>query len=260
MLPTSSMLRACSCVLTFGLMMPAVSVRAGVITTADGNGADAFVRGTGTWNHYADTNFGNADTVKIKHIGNLGDCRKAYLRFDLSGVSSEVLAATLKLTLDGGTTEGFSYNVYGLLDGHPGENWVEGDGGSDNSPLGELTWNNAPANFTTWGNGVIDSETWDLGYYSVAANTSAGTVVNFSGNNLLSFLNADTNDLATFLITRRGPYSQRLGNQIRTKENTLGAPPTLDLTLAPVPEPSTFLIWSIVGLVGIAWYRKRQRR
>ncbi|SEG67068.1 DNRLRE domain-containing protein [Paenibacillus sp. UNC499MF] len=89
--------------------------------------ADAYVLdGSG-----AGTNYGTAPTLYVKDGTAAGYTRKAYLKFDVSGVSA---VNSAKLRLFGGNTQDGS-NVQVKVSGAAADGWTETG----------LTWNNAPA-------------------------------------------------------------------------------------------------------------------
>ncbi|MDB5293475.1 MAG: conserved repeat domain protein, partial [Phycisphaerales bacterium] len=109
--------------------------------------ADTFVRD----HNYALTNFGASPLLFVKNAST-GDNRVAFLKFDLSGVSS-INSAVLQLSgsLQSSQASPTDTGVYAVSD----TSWVEGDGNivnsigdgfdTDNTPVGEMTWNNQPA-------------------------------------------------------------------------------------------------------------------
>lgn len=110
------------------------------VTTTLTAAADAYVRG-GT---YAATNYGKAAQLVVANDVKTSNDRETYLRFDLSGVSGQVVAAALKLVPSslGSDVAAATFRVSLLADGN--DAWVEGNGGTDNNPTGEITWNNRP--------------------------------------------------------------------------------------------------------------------
>ena len=79
--------------LVLGLVLGADQARADTITTADGNGADAWVETrSGTGN--ADNNYGDETALRTRIYAPLDLYRKSYVRFDLSGITEEILSAS----------------------------------------------------------------------------------------------------------------------------------------------------------------------
>lgn len=207
------------------LSHPAVG-SAGLVTTADGNGADGYAP------IFVGSPFDAADTVKVKFDrGNGGVQNKGYLRFDLSGVTGTVTAAELLLEIlvvpeaDAAPGEAIgvdSYEVYGLNDGHAGEAWIE-------TPVTGIAWVLAPGNDLTSNNGVLAAETTLLGTFDLVSGVHLlGDPFAFSSPAFVSFLAADTDDLVTFILVRTDKSFAPGG--FVTKEHATGAPPTLDIT------------------------------
>ena len=189
-------------------------------TTGDPGSADSYVQLGST------TNFGNATDVVIKDNGTGTTTRKGYLRFGLpeGGTTSASLDLTVSINNEGGvgvTPQTHSVNVWGLRDGNAGEAWIEGNGGADNSPAGEIVFSNAPANVTT--NNHFTSGAVFLGRYSVS-NTAVGGVNTFNAGTLNMFLNEDTNGNATIMLQRNGGNSGHNLAYASDEHATLAAP------------------------------------
>lgn len=226
------------------------------ITTADGTGADSAIINTG--GSSSTTNYGGDNNVTIKFLHNIygitGSAiwsQKAYLRFDLdaAGVSAAVDTASLDLDFIAVNNLGQprQVNVFGLTDGHGDENWLENT----------ITWSNAPANdvnsvggaYTTPGTAGVTSDAIFLGTYDMAAGNG---VHSLSNQNLVDFLNADTNGIVTFILTASGIDAADVNQQIVTKEGVgdpynLGNIPTLNVTT--IPEPASVALFA-AGLIG----------
>ena len=216
--------------------------------TSDGTGADSYVQG-----NTSTANFGNSTALLTQFALTRDFSRKTYLRFDLSTLPTGVDGVdvqSLKRTIDNitpGEDPLKQVYVYGLNDGHAGESWVEGDGGTDNSPAGEITWDNAPGNDTVSGSAVLSAETALL-YTTLFNSTETELVV--PGENLLSFIAADTDNLVTFIITYER-LSIHGGGAIKfaSKEHqTLEAP-----LLFFIPEPAAGSLLLMAGL--LLWRR-----
>jgi len=224
-----------------GQSVPGVTMS---LTTGDGVGADAYVRlGTPT------TNYGSATDVLTKNNGSGSTTRKSYLRFDLSSLPQTALEAWLSFDTfvnnegGGGTTpQEQVVNVYGLDDGDAGESWGEST----------ITWNNAPANNTS-NNGILGNASL-LGQFTVSAADVPGRTM-FSNQNLVDFVNADTDGRATIILTRVSSNgSWNLG--FASDEHATFLSPTLSIA---IPEPSALLL-AAMGLLGLlAWGRRRRR-
>jgi hypothetical protein len=206
-----------------------------LISTADGRGADAMVRGGDEANH------GNEPSMVLLNQPRSG--RKAYIRFDLASAKTPIKSAIFYLTVVPNTGKNqATFNVFGLNDGDPGENWIEGNGGSDNNPEGEIIYSNAPGNVregggkhnlaTRIGGGGDPARTTFLGTLTIensdyALNHKKNGVA-FSTPALVEFLSRDTNRLVTFIITRE-KVSQTDITSFGTKEGK-DAAPTLALS------------------------------
>jgi len=203
-------------------------------TTAFGNGADAFVV-----SNEPNTNFGGSSQIYVKSDPFI--VRKGYLRFDLNLIDkSNISNATLSLTyIDTNNIWNpppFTYNVYGLNDGNPGETWNEST----------ITWNNAPAN--GGGNTIDSSQSTFLGTFSFnPSSTPYGTIISFSDPRLVGFLENDTNNLATVIITRNDFDPSTQGFASPTLQLEITSPPPV----TSVPEPSSSLGLLSLGVLGI---------
>ena len=197
------------------------------VTTADGDGADAEVRQfgnddlEGTEAPESDVNFGNAESMGMRASKKRG-FNAAFVRFDISAWLNETIggAPTLSFTKYR-DEEVTSIDVFGLDDGL--DNWVEGDGETDNNPAGELTYNNAPGvvQDTTPLNGsdIDQATTTLLGSFTIdMIDGNQGDPVSFSNKSVAGFLNSDTDGLVTFILT--GATDAKGLDQFATKETT----------------------------------------
>jgi len=235
------------------LLLMSAPLKAVVITTADGVGADTFIEGGSD----ANKNFGSGGSMTIKGDSRGGDfTRKIYLRFDVSSLPPNVLDTELLLTTSlnnsGGSNPNpntFNVDVFGLSN-ESLDNWVEGNGGTDNSPPGEIVWNNAPANNTS--NNNFTGDALSLGSFFVPANPAPDTL-SFSSAGLTNFINGDTNGAVTLMLRRQAGGSKNL--VLASKENATLAPPTLQVV---VPEPTALLVWSLLAALGVGLFRRHR--
>lgn len=117
-------------------------------TTPLGPVADSYVYGGAPT-----TNNGNSGSLYVSAAyNNPSNSRWTYLRFSLTSVSS-VATATLQLNRRASSnTSQYDIGVYACSN----LTWVEGDGGTDNSPANEITWNNKPATLASPTNPIKD--------------------------------------------------------------------------------------------------------
>ncbi len=195
-------------------------------------------------NNLRTANFGNDPELRVKNDSEGNQDRKAYIRFDLSSITSPLLtSATFSLTgrssigtINPGVTSRF--DVYGLTTGN--QNWVE-------TGTGGINWLNAPANDgsdagVATGNSLVAS-------FNVTG-TGVGTTNVISDSRLLTFLNArinapDNNNLATFIVTRFTPSSTvgiyaHAFNSRTTFAGNQPSEPTLDVTAQATAVPFEF--------------------
>lgn len=234
---------------------------ASIITTATGTGADSYIRSGAN----ADLNFGTDTTIIIKadQADAAGDFnRKGYFRFDLTTATDlpTATAASLTFTLESGSS-GRVFNVFGLIDGTSGEVFTE-------SGAGGITWNTAPGNDsasgggayntgTKTGGGVNNAVTTFLGTFTLST-TTGGTPYSISTPELLSFLQADTNSAATFILTSASIQTAAV-DSFRTKENAAGSTSYPKLTIVPEPATAVMLLGGL-GMVGIIRRRRPATR
>jgi len=214
----------------------------------------------------AQSNFGAAADMVIK--GATGSTvRKGYMQFDLSSlVPSQISSAALALEVNlqnngsGPTTYTYNVEVWGLNEGG-NEAWIEGTGQTGvtgATPPNPLVWNNAPANLT--GNVFDTSLATLLGSFSISVTANDQVLGQSFGINsttspaLLSFLQADTDGLATLMLRR---VDTNGGNNLSfaSRTNTTRAAPTL--SVEAIPEPSSLLVCG--GLLGVGLWLRRRR-
>lgn len=209
----------------------------------------------------ATTNFGNSTTLFVKNndtvaTGNSTD-RVTVFRFDLSAAEPTITDAILRLTRTASATGGSAgtFQVFGIPDLAAGENFIEGNGGTDNAPAGELRFDNAPF-VDTSDNSVIDANLTLLGTFTSPPDASLAPTIDFTDPALVTFLNNDTNNIAAFVITLSSNNTGFVP-QFVSKEGNVATAPTL-LTNAAVPEPSTVAML-VLGTLGMLTIRRRVR-
>lgn len=207
------------------------------------------------------TNYGNEASLYVKNVALTSStvpstyCRKSYLRFNLSGVVEPITTASFQLTVNnevnGNAVSGTQvFNVYGLNNLTSGENWGEST----------INWNNAPGNNTTSAY-EMNSNTTLLGTFTLVGVGVAGTTVTLNNANLVNFLNADTNNLVTLIVTRVTYQADDAGwiHSFASSESTAYAKPTLALTSVPEPT-SAVLLCVAMGLAACSSWRKNSFR
>lgn len=213
--------------------------------------ADSYID-TGNNGSGLNTNFNtsNANQLRVKNAGGNNFNRKAFVRFDTSGIGL-VDDATFTMNFfdtnagNGGGAINWEFEVYGLADGDAGENWAEN----------VITWNNAPANDVASSTDFLGNAT-SLGTFSFLGRTS---IVNFSSAALTSFVNADNDGLLTLMVARNTPeiaITDTYVHAFGSSENGQIAGPSLNVSVV-VPEPTTAAL-GLLGMAGLG-LRRRQR-
>ena len=218
------------------------------ITTADGDGADAFLERRDGGSAHETTNYGTDGNLRTRYHAGLGLYRKSYLRFDLSGITQSIVSASFELTANNNDSIGQVMAVYGLTDGVTGEGAPGGGGWSETG----ITWNNAPANDLSPGLGVTGDATL-LGTFAKGG-MDAPTM--FTDPALVTFLNNDSNGLVTLIV---GPNTTDDGGDISWySKEAAGTAPALSVTV--VPEPSSMVLLLIVAAGGLLRFRGPRNR
>lgn len=198
-----------------------LSVR--TITTGDPGGADAYVWAGKPNDHLSDT------LLLLKNgLGPGAPHRKAYLRFDLGGITpGKIGSAELKLR--------FAATGWGLAS-HLGDStfMVYGivDDSLDNWNPDHLDWANAPANGIDSGTAVDSTKVIQLGFFLVPRGIQAGTY-GIDGEKLSAFLNSDRNRRASLIVVRESPEirSGGLVHSFASSRHSTLPPPSLEITL-----------------------------
>ncbi|MDX2174848.1 MAG: glycosyl hydrolase family 28-related protein [Candidatus Sumerlaeia bacterium] len=204
---------------------------------ASGNGADARVTSNGD----AGNNFGGLVGIRARFNDIFASV--AYVRFDVSDLQPPTEHAEFSLeisTTNTGLISPWTFNVFGLVEspsygaGELDEFWLEGAGTGTAANPGEITWNNAPG--LTGGGGAYDSIGDTGGGVDPAHTDFLGTftlrqgvreVVRMRSAALADFLNADTNGVATLIVTRVDFTANSI--DFASKEQGTFAAPTLSI-------------------------------
>lgn len=217
-----------------------------LLTTADGSGADTHISNDG--NQAATTNHGTRGSNDLRNYDGVR-AKLVYWRFDLSSVTGDLSGATLTLTFTG-ANRNRTMNVYGLVD-EAGDNWGETSITYDSAP-GILQPADGGAVYNS-GNESIDATKLSLlTTFTTPGSTAAGpvAVITTADVDLDNFLNADTNNLVTFVFYTASSDSAQ-SFFLASKENTTGATvyPMLNLPNATlVPEPASLALAALGGL------------
>lgn len=168
------------------------------IGSADGtDGISGAIRFNET-NDFGDSSF------HIKNNGLAANTRKGFLRFDSSDIDftpdyAEVVLYVSLLDSTIGSNDQ-TFHLYGVT-----------DESLDNWSTGSANWSNAPANDTTSPYEADLTKSDHIQSISLNYNgdkpADVGSHLRFSGDNLSTFLDSDTNGLVTFIIGRNGGSS-----------------------------------------------------
>lgn len=175
---------------------------------------------------------------KLNTTTNMSFDRFGIIRFDSADFGSTVTAATFQITASSNASDyaigSATFTLWGVIDGDAQDEAVTTAGYLPNA-LGALFDNSADM--------VDSSQLVNLGSFSA----STGETVNFNPASLLTFIQADTNDIVTFAITRN---TQNDLNSVLL-DNTSLTPPTLTI----IPEPSAVML----GGIGMLSLLRRRR-
>ncbi len=225
------------------------------VTTADGAfGADNQIQGK-SFSDRELINKGSSISMELRNNGNPANSFTGVLRFDLSTVTGPASAATLSLTLNSNISANTQLGIYALneafagggADGSDGDElsetaYIEGSGSFALTPsvANDLVGDIAPG-FNELLSGtamVIASSTLiDLIDITAGAGDETGTLLTTSSAALLAAINADTNNALVFYLFNTSNPNESF--QIRTADFGTAGVPTLDVTLAAIPEPAT---------------------
>ncbi|MDZ4288227.1 MAG: DNRLRE domain-containing protein, partial [Prosthecobacter sp.] len=193
-----------------------------MLTTAFGRGKDSWIQ-----SNLKTKVTGRESFLRVKHTS-LDDKleRKAYVTFDLARFAGKEIAGAEFVLHAEPSDLGFAslvpdatFSVYVLTD-ETQDAWSET----------ELTWDQAPAHSMApeHHSRPVAAQTRLIGKFIVPQGSNRGAYT-LSGPDLVSFLNEDTNGLATFIICRDTDETARngLAHAFASKENSRNTPPLL---------------------------------
>ena len=227
---------------------------AATITTATDSSDAGTDTGGDTYVNKGDnaTNFGGGAHVIIKNAaagGSHATDRLGLLKFDIADaptLATPASAADVTLTLQNMSSNSTDFRVYGIPDGAAEENFDES----------ALTFNSLDYTSTT-NNGSFDatgaSGSGDDLINLADASVSSSAKVDVSSTALSSFINNDTNGLASFLL-----FSTDDDDHVSfaSKENTTANVTVSTLTI--VPEPASLIL--LAGGALLVLPRRTRRR
>jgi hypothetical protein len=245
------------------------AVNAEMLPNTFGNGGDVVVRRNNSGRE-------NDGFLRIKtQSGDTetnGNDRIGLLKFDLTALTEPVTNAAVRLELPRGQATGHPNNtfdpgetlyLYGIPDAATGEDFDEATINFASSPYltgaGSAT-NPRPITDAT-ANGVNDDLAVLLDTYTFTATSDAGELVDFQSAALTTYLQADTNGIASFILTVSQGTVAKTGVFVSdTGTEGTPLPPTLLTNAdAPVPEPAAAVLFSM-WLLGGQLVRGRNQR
>ncbi|HEY4415502.1 MAG TPA: PEP-CTERM sorting domain-containing protein [Verrucomicrobiae bacterium] len=208
--------------------------------------ADTYVQSLSTANNSTSTSL----LVKNQFGGANANNRVPFLKFDGSDfLGGNVQSASLTFTLTSFSTPvNMTFQLFGIPDGATNENFN----------AATITYANSGITDQSADNNVNDTLMYGgapLATASLLSTAATGTQITFSGANLISFLDANTNSYVSFILTTTTQNSSVFVG-FGSSENTANEP-VLNFTLAPVPEPSTIGL-AALGSLGIFALRRRR--
>jgi hypothetical protein len=175
---------------------------------------------------------------------------RSFFVFDLRSVSENIVDATLKIPNVGSNLHGpWTYTSYDIL-----------------TPVSDLTATQVGRTdiFNDLGTGIVyasGSAPPSYGDYLVSLNTAGLAALNASKGGWFAIggalsLSPQPLGVSNYTLSTASDYD----NHTFAVTPAQGRPVELNLAVDAVPEPSTLLIWSLLGALGIAigWWRRRK--
>jgi len=203
---------------------------------------DAFISADSPTTNY--DNGGNVNNMNV-HEGGAGYAKDRYtfLRFDLSPYTGGVYSGS-SLTLqvqDISPDNDQNFDIYGIPDLGADEDFDET----------ALTFNNSAYTYDSSDNQMDTSGFTFIGSYIGVSPSDEGTGITLSSAALDTFLNNDTNNIATFVLTNTN--GDGFINKFDSKNASSGGS-----TLTVVPEPSSVVMVGLGLLAAFGLARKRR--
>jgi hypothetical protein len=179
-------------------------------------------------------NFGNSTYMAVSKAATTGNECQSYARFDMSGISGTVNSAVLELTALQWTSNSSTAQLCVQLLPDAGDNWVEGNGGSNTQTTGPITWNNRPMGQAAAI--TIPVSQWPSnGLFSI--NVTSLLTQSFNANHVASF--------ELYILPSPGSQS---GIYFATRENSTAAyRPTLVVSSSTPSQPPTVATAAYAG-------------
>lgn len=250
-----------------GLFATSSSMAAMFVTTGDGNGADTSLQNDGQNGGTSATVFGAGQSADFRRYDDVRQ-KMLLVRFDISDLDPSTYAdAALRFEYSSNRVR--TLRVYGIAEDF--DNWDEATTSYSNAP-GILQPDQSGSAYDSAGNNFLDAS--ELFLVSVPPpNFQLGTmqtldtrglpggrsvmVSNTTDLSLANFLNADTDNLVSFLLFHDGSDTSQTGN-IGTKERGYQFSPMLGVIPTQfIPEPSSVTL-ALLGLGAIGALARRR--
>lgn len=194
------------------------------------------------------TDQNESESLTIKSSGTDGNARMAYLRFDLSGLPSNIdQIESAQLRLHHVSTVNATANtvsLYGLL-----------NGGSETSWTNALTYSTRPDGTANIPNG---NTTGLLSSVNITTANNNSVITLGSTPDLISFLEADDNGQVTLILGGAPTAAITSFASLTNTSDRLIPELTIQFSeVTPIPEPSSALL-TLIGLIGLRTLRRKR--